>query len=96
VGFAVCTSCFCATTPLFLKKYSVTLFNLLFIILSVYLLIFSFFMLDAELHWLYFCSFIIILLGLFVYTASQPATNVKETELTFRVEDDVKVNLQVN
>lgn len=53
-------------------------------------------MLDAELHWLYFCSFIIILLGLFVYTASQPATNVKETELTFRVEDDVKVNLQVN
>lgn len=75
VGFVMCLFFMYTNTSLFLQDNDSTFFNLSLLTSDVYAVIFSYFLYQQLVHWLYFVAFGFVVCGLFLYHSASPPSN---------------------
>jgi drug/metabolite transporter (DMT)-like permease len=80
IGYAGCSLGFYALTPFFIKRYGATLFNLSLLPTIVYALAFALVVYHSHVTWLYLGGFVIVLLGLGLYSLSEPKVKKEESQ----------------
>lgn len=72
VGYAGCSLGFYALTPYYIKRFGATMFNLSLLPTIVYALAFALVVYHSQVTWLYLGGYVLVLLGLGLYSLSEP------------------------
>jgi len=93
VGYAGCSLGFYALTPFYIKRFGATLFNLSLLPTIVYALAFALVVYHCQVTWLYLGGYVLVLLGLGLYSLSEPRAKEEENREMLPKESDDKLIL---
>ncbi|KAK9068409.1 hypothetical protein SSX86_012522 [Deinandra increscens subsp. villosa] len=77
-GYMVTFLLFCTLTPLILKEGGATLFNLSLLTADMWVVLIRIFIYQQQVEWLYYVSFSVVGVGLFIYSKTEENPNLSQ------------------